>query len=78
MCDHARIAAGVARAVGTQEIDVLGFSFGGMVAQQLARDEPDLVRRLALVATGCGLTPSAEAMPQSVTTGPGVRPASPY
>src|SRR5215218_6285278 len=55
VCDHARIAAGVVRAVGAREVDVLGFSFGGMVAQQLAREEPDLVRRLVLVATGCGV-----------------------
>lgn len=35
--------------------DVLGFSFGGMVAQQLAFDVPTRVRRLVLVSTSCGL-----------------------
>jgi pimeloyl-ACP methyl ester carboxylesterase len=33
---------------------VLGYSFGGAVAQQLARAEPERIRRLALVSTWCG------------------------
>ena len=52
---QAALAAGVLRQLGLDGVDVLGFSFGGMVAQQLARDEPGLVRRLVLVATGPGL-----------------------
>ena len=35
--------------------DVLGLSFGGLVAQQLARDAPTRVRGLVLVSTSCGL-----------------------
>lgn len=31
--------------------DVLGFSFGGMVAQQMARDRPSIVRRMIRVGT---------------------------
>ena len=38
--------------MGFQEIDVLGFSIGGMVAQQLALDYPKLVKRLLLLGTG--------------------------
>ena len=34
---------------------VLGFSFGGMVGQQLALDAPARVRKLVLVSTSCGL-----------------------
>ena len=33
-------------------VDILGFSLGGMVAQQMAFDRPELVRRLILVGTG--------------------------
>jgi pimeloyl-ACP methyl ester carboxylesterase len=33
---------------------VLGFSFGGTIAQQLARTAPDRVRRVALVGSSCG------------------------
>ena len=53
--DQARLAAGVARGVGLTHVDVLGFSFGGMIAQDMACHTPDLVRRLALVSTGFGI-----------------------
>ena len=32
--------------------DVLGFSIGGMVAQEITLQAPDLVRKLILVGTG--------------------------
>ena len=40
--------------LGHEQADVLGFSLGGIVAQQLAHDAPDRVRRLALASTACG------------------------
>ena len=43
--------ASFARALGLSEVDVLGWSIGGMIAQILAIRHPDLVRRLALLAT---------------------------
>ncbi len=39
-------------ALGLKKIDLLGFSIGGMVAQQIVLDRPDLVRRLILIGTG--------------------------
>jgi len=48
------------RALGLKAIHVVGFSLGGMIAQQLALDHPELVRRLILLGTaprgGEGLT----------------------
>lgn len=40
------------RTLGVEKVDIFGFSIGGMVAQQVALDAPDLVRRLILVGTG--------------------------
>jgi pimeloyl-ACP methyl ester carboxylesterase len=40
-----------ADALGLAEIDLLGFSLGGMVAQQAALDRPSLVRKMLLVGT---------------------------
>ena len=39
-------------ALGLDEIDLLGFSIGGFVAQEIALVRPALVRRLVLAATG--------------------------
>jgi poly(3-hydroxyalkanoate) depolymerase len=51
----ARIAERLVAALGYPEIDVFGVSYGGVVAQQLARQAPRLVRRLVLAATGPGV-----------------------
>jgi pimeloyl-ACP methyl ester carboxylesterase len=40
------------KALGPTQVDVLGFSIGGMVAQEITAQAPDLVRRLILVGTG--------------------------
>jgi pimeloyl-ACP methyl ester carboxylesterase len=37
--------------LGLDNFDVLGFSLGGMVAQQMAQDRPSIVRRMILVGT---------------------------
>lgn len=44
-------AASVVRTLGYSTIDVVGFSLGGMVAQDLTRRHPDLVRKLMLLGT---------------------------
>jgi pimeloyl-ACP methyl ester carboxylesterase len=38
--------------LGLEEIDLLGFSIGGFVAQEVALVRPTLIRRLVLAATG--------------------------
>ena len=48
----ARDAASLIDALGLEQVDLFGFSMGGFVAQQIAVDRPDLVRRLILVGTG--------------------------
>lgn len=51
----AEIAVAVLDAAGLDDADVLGYSHGGAVAQQLVHDEPDRVRHLVLAATSCGV-----------------------
>jgi len=45
-------AVAFSRALGLKKADMLGFSIGGMVAQEIALQAPDLVRKLILVGTG--------------------------
>ena len=40
------------RALGLAEVDLLAFSMGGMIAQVIVQEEPQLVRRLILAGTG--------------------------
>lgn len=40
------------RALGFDQVDLHGFSMGGMIAQVIAQDEPELVRKLILTGTG--------------------------
>jgi pimeloyl-ACP methyl ester carboxylesterase len=40
------------RALDSTRFDVMGFSLGGMIAQQLAADHPEMVRRIILLGTG--------------------------
>jgi poly(3-hydroxyalkanoate) depolymerase len=51
----AELAATVLDLYDVASADVVGFSYGGAVAQQLAFAHPDRIRRLVLAATTCGL-----------------------
>jgi poly(3-hydroxyoctanoate) depolymerase len=51
----ARTAERLLDALGYDTVDVFGVSLGGVVAQQLAHQAPDRVRRLVLAATAPGL-----------------------
>jgi pimeloyl-ACP methyl ester carboxylesterase len=53
-------------AMGLKEVDVLGFSIGSMIAQNVALERPDLVRKLVIVGSaprngdGIPLTPESQ------------------
>jgi pimeloyl-ACP methyl ester carboxylesterase len=51
----ADIVAEAARVLGVEQVDVLGFSLGGTVAQEFARRHAGMARRLILVGTMHGL-----------------------
>jgi pimeloyl-ACP methyl ester carboxylesterase len=40
------------RALGFDQVDLFGFSMGGMVAQVIAQQEPQLVRKMIIAGTG--------------------------
>jgi pimeloyl-ACP methyl ester carboxylesterase len=65
--EMAHHAAAFIDALGVKKLDALGFSIGGLIAQQFTIDRPDLVRKLILVGTGprsgegmASLTPEAQ------------------
>ena len=64
----AKNAIAFIEALGLKQVDIFGFSIGGMVAQNIVLQRPDLVRKLVLVGTGPrngdsmeNLTPEAQA-----------------
>lgn len=40
------------KAMGLQQVDLLGFSMGGMIAQEIVLKEPKLVRKMIIAGTG--------------------------
>lgn len=61
--DMAHVAENFVDALGFKTIDVLGFSMGGFVAQQVLADRPGLVRRVVLAGTSPRGAASAKGIP---------------
>ncbi|PFI80369.1 alpha/beta fold hydrolase, partial [Priestia megaterium] len=51
IADMAKDTATFIKALGLEQVDILGFSIGGMVAQELALQEGDLVRKIIMAGT---------------------------
>jgi pimeloyl-ACP methyl ester carboxylesterase len=50
--EMARDAVVFIRALGFDRLDLFGFSMGGMIAQVIAQEEPQLVRKMIIAGTG--------------------------
>ena len=50
--EMARDAVTFIRALGFDQVDLFGFSMGGMIAQVIAQQQPQLVRKMILAGTG--------------------------
>jgi poly(3-hydroxyoctanoate) depolymerase len=66
----AALAVDVLDATGFARADVLGFSHGGAVAQQLVAQSPHRVRGLVLAATTCGVGGVPGSQSPAVVAGP--------
>ena len=68
MSDLASEHAEALAALGHGPVDIVGASTGGSIAQQVAADHPESVRRLVLFSTACRLPPHAVALQKRVAT----------
>lgn len=59
LADWADNTASFIEALGYDQVDLLGFSLGGYMAQELTLRRPDLVRRLVLAGSGAGYVEGA-------------------
>src|SRR3954471_19312153 len=62
----AEVADAIREGLGDGPVDVAGISTGGSIAQQLAADHPDVVRRLVLASTACRLGPDGRELQRRV------------
>src|SRR4051794_16755479 len=54
---------------GGEPVDMFGISTGGSIAQQVAADHPDVVRRLVLISSACRLGPLGRSMQAELAGG---------
>lgn len=55
-------------ALGLHEVDLFGWSLGGVVAQAVTRRRPDVVRKLIVAGSGPGQVPGMTALAEDVLT----------
>ena len=63
--DMATDTIALMEAVGIEKAHVLGYSMGGMIAQEMALNHPQRIGGLVLVATDCGISRRIKARPEA-------------
>lgn len=63
--DMAADTIALMEAVGINKAHILGYSMGGMIAQEMALNHPEKVAGLILVATDCGISLRIKAKPEA-------------
>ena len=63
--DMAADTIALMKAVGITKAHVLGYSMGGMIAQEMALNFPQYIAGLILVATDCGISQRIKAQPEA-------------
>ncbi|KAM6530434.1 hypothetical protein FALCPG4_008562 [Fusarium falciforme] len=74
--DMAGTVVGFLAAINVRKVDILGFSLGGMVAQSIAMDHPQLVNRLLLGGVRPGYGPGVVESESDALSAPGGSPDS--
>ena len=67
MTGNAAGAIEFVEALGLSSIDILGWSFGGVVAQEVVLLRPELVRKLIIAGSASGVAPGMPVMGERVT-----------
>lgn len=66
MADVASEHADAIRTTFGEPVDVMGMSTGGSIAQQLAADHPEVVRRLIVASSACRLGPAGKVLQRRI------------
>ncbi len=63
---YATAAVAFIEALGLPQVDLLGWSYGGVGGQYVVLQRPDLIRKLIIAGSGSGSAPGMPAMPERV------------
>jgi len=69
VADMAKIGEGLIEALSLKQVDVLGYSLGGCIVQQILADRPELIRKAIIVGSGPQGSPGLKVLPEVIAAG---------